>query len=221
MTYGTTPKSKQMVIERMYGMNRKVGMYASIVTLTGVLGFALSMGMENSFFSYLASMLIAWGFIPLMCSFASYSRKETKAAGYTGITFSAVYGVLIMLVYFAQLTTVRLSELSESASLLLNYEKLGLFFNYDLLGYGFMAMSTFFIALTISVKSKVDRALKILLMVHGIFAISCVIIPMTGVFHPDMAGGGSIGILVLEFWCAYFTPICILSYLYFKNQPKG
>jgi hypothetical protein len=199
-------------------LNRKAGMYASIVTLVAVVGFALSMILQNSFGSYLFSMFIAWGFIPMICAFASFSESETKSVSYTAMAFAGVYAVLIMLVYFAQLTTVRLTELSGQASELLNYQKLGLFFNYDLLGYGFMALATFFIALSIGVKSKADQALKILLMVHGVFAITCVVIPMLGIFQPGLAGGDMIGVLVLEFWCAFFTPICILSYLHFKKQ---
>lgn len=199
-------------------MNRKVGMYSSIVTVVAVIGFALSMLIKNDFASYLSSMFIAWGFVPMICSFASYSKEETKSVSYTAIAFSSVYAVLIMLVYFAQMTTVRLSELSEQASQILNYKNFGLFFSYDLLGYGFMALATFFIALTLKTITKLDKWLKMLLMAHGIFAISCVIMPMIGVFNSEMAGGDIIGILVLEFWCAYFIPVCILSYLHFKKQ---
>lgn len=161
-------------------MNRKIGMYSSAVTLIAVLGFALSMGIGSSFFSFLASMVIAWGFIPLIGSLAAYSEQERRSAGYTAIAFAAVYAVLIMLVYFAQLTTVRLSELSTPVSNILDYQKFGLFFYYDLLGYGFMAISTFFIALTIRAKTRADKALKLLLKVHGIFAIVCVTLPITG-----------------------------------------
>jgi hypothetical protein len=172
----------------------------------------------SDFGSFLSSMVIAWGFVPMICSFASYSDKDTKSVSYTAIVFTAVYAVLIMVVYFAQLTTVRLSELNQQASQILGFNNFGLFFSYDLLGYGFMALATFFIALTIKAKTKTDKWLKVLMMVHGIFAISCVIMPMLGVFNADMAGGDIIGVLVLEFWCAYFTPVCILSYLHFKNQ---
>ena len=61
-----------------------------------------------------------------------------------------------------------------------------LLFNYDLLGYGMMALSTFFI---------------------GLF-ISCFIMPMTGVFT-NMATGetGNGGTIALLIWCAYFFPI--------------
>jgi len=62
--------------------------------------------------------------------------------------------------------------------------------------------------------------LKVLLLVHGLFAISGLVIPMLGIFSTDMAGSDIIGILVLEFWCAYFIPVCILSFSYFKRQKE-
>lgn len=199
-------------------MNRKIGMAGSLVTLAAVWGFALSMLFGSLFASYLTSMFIAWGFVPLICSFASQGEKDTKAAGYAAIAFASVYAVLIMLVYFAQLTTVRLSSLNEQAAGLINYGKFGLFFNYDLLGYAFMALATFFAAFTVRGKSQGTRWLKGLLLVHGIFAISCVIMPMLGIFKADMKGGEWIGTAVLEFWCTYFTPVCILSFLHFKGN---
>ncbi|HBL85032.1 MAG TPA: hypothetical protein DDZ99_09095 [Clostridiales bacterium] len=162
-------------------------------------------------------MFIAWGFVPMICAFAASGNKETKSAGNTAMTFAAVYTVLIMVVYFAQMTVVRLSQLNEQASQILDYKNFGLLFSYDLLGYAFMALSTFFIAWTIHAENKSEKWLKALLLIHGIFAVSCVIMPMLGVFSPDMAGGDLIGILVLEFWCVYFMPVCILAYRYFKN----
>lgn len=199
-------------------MNRKIGMYSAIVTLAAVIGFALSMIVGNNYASYLSSLFISWGFVPMICVFAAYSQKEKKSAGYTAVAFSAIYAVLIGLVYFAQLTTVHLSKLNEQASAILDYSKLGsLFFNYDLFGYAFMALSTFFIGLTIQPERKSDKWLKGLLLIHGVFAVSCVLMPMLGTFSSNMAGGEIIGILVLEFWCAYFCPVCILAYKYFKR----
>lgn len=200
-------------------MNKQIGMYSSIVTLIGVIGFAVSMVIGCDELSYLFSLFIAWGFVPMICSFSAIGSKESKSAGYTAIAFSSVYAVLVGLVYFAQLTTLRLSILNEQALAILDYKNLGsLFFNYDLFGYAFMAISTFFIALTIQIKKKRDKCLKSLLLIHGVFAVSCVIMPILGVFNKDMKGGNLIGVLVLEFWCAYFIPICILSYQYFKNN---
>jgi hypothetical protein len=43
---------------------------------------------------------------------------------------------------------------------------------------------------------------------------------MTGVFGSFMADDSSSigGIIALEFWCAYFLPIGILSFFHFKND---
>jgi hypothetical protein len=34
----------------------------------------------------------------------------------------------------------------------------------------------------------------------------------------DMSGGEWIGTVILVFWCIYFAPISILSFLHFKNK---
>ena len=67
------------------------------------------------------------------------------------------------------------------------------------------------------VKDRGDRALKILLLVHGVFAISCFILPILGIFSTDMEGANWIGTAVMEFWCAYFLPVTILSLRYFRR----
>jgi hypothetical protein len=199
-------------------MNRKIGMYGAIVTLIGVLGFAISMFFGSEFFSYLSSLFISWGFILMICTFTATAKKENRSAGYIAIAFACLYAAFIALVYFAQLTTVRLANLTAQASDLLDYRQLGsLFFNYDLLGYALMAVSTFFIALTIQANNKSAKALKTLLLLHGVFA-TVAIMPMLGVFTPDMPGGDIIGVAILEFWCAYFIPICIFAYRYFKKN---
>ena len=193
-------------------MNRKIGMTASIVNVTAVGIFALSMLTGSTFLSYLSSMFIALSFVPMMCTFCFYAGSDRRVAGIIAVGFSAMYAAIILLVYFAQLTTLRLDSLTEQAAHLLDFQKFGLFFNYDMLGYALMALSTFFAGLTLSKKSW----LKSLLMVHGIFFISCLIIPMLGIFSAD--GNPLIGVIVLETWCIYFIPVGILSYRFFKNS---
>lgn len=209
-------------------MNKKAGMYSALLTLAAVLGFAFSMIIGSNFGSYLSSLFISWGFVPMICAFAATGENREKALSYTAVVFAAVYTVLIGVVYFAQLTTVRLSDLNEQALALLDYRNLGsLFFNYDLFGYAFMALSTFFTGLTIKISSKSDRWLKALLLIHGIFAISGILMPIFGVFNTGMGGGGDateisniIGVIILEFWCAYFCTVCILAYNYFKKPEQ-
>lgn len=199
-------------------MQNKIGVYSSILTFAAVFAFAVSMIVGTNYGSYISSLFISWGFVPMVCSLASLAGKDRRAAGYTAMAFSAIYAVFIALVYFAQLTTVQLSQLSEQASKLIDYSNFGLFFSYDLLGYAFMALATFFISFTIKPENKADKWLKMLLLIHGIFAVSCVIMPMLGIFKPGMAGGNLTGTLVLEFWCAYFIPVSLLALNYFRKK---
>lgn len=202
-------------------MNKKLGIIASAVTLLGVIGFALSMLFGAEYLSYLSSMFIAWGFVPMICAFAATGRADTKAAGYTAVAFAAVYAVFIMLVYFTQLTAVRLSVLPPQAEQILDYTKFGLFFSLDLLGYGFMALATFFAALTVMAETQGDKWLRGLLAGHGLFAVACVIMPMLGLFSADTAGADLIGVLILEFWCVYFIPVSILAWRHFAGKQKA
>jgi predicted Na+-dependent transporter len=111
-----------------------------------------------------------------------------------------------------------MDALNQQARQIIDYQKFGLFFSYDLLGYGLMALSTFFAGLTIELKTKYDKWLKWLLIIHGVFFISCFIMPMLGLFSTEMQGADWIGRTVLLFWCVYFAPVGILSLLHFKNK---
>ena len=193
----------------------KIG--AAIVTVSVFL-FAVCLITDFSFGSYFVCMFLPIGYIMMSAGFHHESGEEHKVAANVGMTFSAVYAVLIFLVYFAQTTNVRLDDMNEQALKILDFKRGGLIFSYDLLGYGMMALSTFFIGLTIKAKSKSDKWLKYLMMIHGVFFVSCFIMPMTGVFGCMSDGGTSIGgTIALLFWCVYFLPIGILAFLHFKT----
>lgn len=191
-------------------------MYASAVNVAAVLGFALSMPFGFDFGSFFCSMFIAFSFVPMMCAYAFYADQESKLAGLTAVGFSSIYTAIIILVYFAQLTTVRLEQLTDQAFRLLSFGQFGLLFNYDLLGYAVMALATFFAGLTVKAESRESKWLRRLLLIHGVFFISCLLFPMTGMFT---AGGSPwIGVAVLEVWCVYFVPVGVLGYRYFAKR---
>ena len=163
-------------------------------------------------------MLLPIGYIMLTAGFYCECEEDRRAAAVVGMVFSAVYAVLILLVYFAQVTNVRLDDMTEQAVMILDFKRGGLIFSYDLLGYGMMALSTFFIGLSIQPKSKSDRWLKRLLMIHGVFFFGCFIMPMTGAFRGMSDGGTSAGgVIALVLWCVYFFPIGLLSYRHFSS----
>ena len=196
----------------------KIG--AAIVTITVFL-FAVFLIVDFPFGYYLVCMFLPIGYIIMAAGFHHESPEGQRVSSNIGMIFSAIYAVLIFLVYFAQTTTVRLENLNEQAAKLLDYGQGGLLFNYDLLGYGMMALSTFFIGLSIKAESKPDKWLKYLMIIHGVFFISCFIMPMTGAFTNMGTGdNGSGGTIALLFWCAYFLPIGILSYRHFGKEKR-
>ena len=191
----------------------KIG--AAIVTVTVFL-FAVFILCSFNFGSYLVCMFLPIGYIMMSAGFHHESSEQTRVAATIGLVLSAVYAVLILLVYYAQTTTVRLEEMNDQAARVLDYQKGGLLFNYDLLGYGMMALSTFFIGLSIRAETKPDRWLKWLMIIHGVFFLSCFFMPMTGMFtHMAEGNSGHGGGIALLFWCIYFIPIGILAYRHF------
>ena len=199
-------------------MNNKIGAAGALVDLLAVLGFAVSMLLGLNYVSYFCSMFIAFGFVIMMCGFLHFAAPERKTAGYVAAAFSAVYAAIILIVYFTQLTTVRLATLTEQTRELLDFQQMGMFFSLDLLGYALMSLATFFAGLTVEPKDKPSKWLRALLMIHGVFFISCLLMPMLGVFQADSPAW--IGVAVLEFWCAYFCPIAALSLHYFRGQTE-
>lgn len=198
-------------------MNRSISKIGAAVVTVSVFLFAVCLITDFSFGSYFVCMFLPIGYIMMSAGFHHESDEEHKVAANVGMIFSAIYAVLIFLVYFAQTTNVRLDNMNEQALKILDFKRGGLIFSYDLLGYGMMAVSTFFIGLTIKAKSKADKWLKYLMMIHGGFFISCFIMPMTGVFSEMSDDGTSVGgVVALVFWCVYFLPIGILSLLHFK-----
>ena len=201
-------------------MNQTIARIGSITVAITVALFAIFL-LVSDFGSYVVCIFLALGYLLMIAGFHNESCKERKTAATAGLLFGCIYAVLILLVYFAQTTAVKNDPLNEQAAMLLDFSKGGLLFSYDLLGYGMMALSKFFTGLTIRSENKRDKWLKRLMMVHGVFFFGCLFLPMTGMFRTAMSdGSGSLGgIIALEFWCAYFLPIGVLSALHFKNKP--
>ena len=198
-------------------MNRTVSMTGAAIVAVTVFLFAVCILFDFTFGSYLVCMFLPVGWIMTAAGLHHECGEDRKVAAGTGLVLAGVYTVLILLVYFAQATTIRTEALNDQASRILDFRRGGLIFNYDLLGYGMMALSTFFTGLAMKAENRTDRWLKRLLMIHGAFFPGCFVMPMTGMFTSMAAGktgnGGSIALL---FWCLYFMPIGILAFRHFR-----
>ena len=200
-------------------MNRMIPRIGSAIVTAAVFLFAICLIVDFPFGSYFVCMFLPIGYIMMAAGLRHESHEDRRVAADTGMAFAVIYAVLIFLVYFAQTTSVRLGGLSEQAQSILDFQRGGLMFNYDLLGYGMMALSTFFMALSIQAESKADRWMKALMAIHGVFFFGCFIMPMTGMFAGMSDGKTSIGgTVALVAWCAYFLPIGVLAYRHFGKE---
>lgn len=190
--------------------------FVSVATFAAAMIVELVSGAHTAYVSYLSSVFIAMGYVLMAAAVVARGGRRASSVGLAGLTFAAIYAVLIFIVYFAMLTTVRLSEnLSDGVLSIISYERLGsLFFNYNLLGYSFMALSTFFIGSAVEPVNRRNGRFRALLKIHGAFFPPCLIMPMTGTFTPDTSP--VVGTVILLAWCAYFLPVCVLGWQYFR-----
>ena len=96
-------------------MNRAIGRAGAGITGLAVLCFAACMPARFDFGSYVACMFLAFGFLMMTAGFRAECPEERRAAGDLGMAFACVYAVLVLLVYFAQVTAVRLDALGGTA----------------------------------------------------------------------------------------------------------
>ncbi|HEX2945977.1 MAG TPA: hypothetical protein VHT96_08470 [Clostridia bacterium] len=206
--------------------NARFGQVAAWVAGIATILFALAMLIPDkttaNAFSCASSIFISFGFLSLTCAFASTAKPERKSIAFAGVAFAAVYSTLICLVYFTQLTTVLYRAASEDILNVLAYQPGSWLFNIDLFGYGLMSISCLLIGLSVNVESKADSWMQKLLMIHIVFAFSCMIAPVLNAFsNTEGANQGiDMGTLALEFWCIYFTPIMLLAAGHFKKKSK-
>lgn len=133
-------------------MNRRIGLWSAALTTLATVGFALSMALTSgqtfAGWSYGICLLLAWSYLVLACAMAAISKDEKHAAALAGVGFAVLYAGFVTTVYFIQLTTVLHASAAPEILAQLSYSTMGgLTFNLELLGYGLMAVSTFFWAL--------------------------------------------------------------------------
>lgn len=202
-------------------MNRKIGLISSIVISVSVVIFLIcliiALFYKNAFtenLSFGVCTFLSWGWVAAACVYSCYADKENLSAAKIGAAVSVIYSAIISVVYFTQLTTVLHKSADEKILQALSFSSAGSWlFNLDLLGYGLLAVSTFFIGLTVRVKDKTDKALKLLLLLHGVFFV-CMFVPILPLPATNQGSGGTVALIC---WCLFFLPVCVLSALHFKK----
>lgn len=202
--------------------NEKLGQVSAWVTAAATILFAGFMILPDKslsgILSYAVCIVLSFGYLALTCVFAVTAAPEKKASAYFGMALATVYAVFINLVYYSQLTTVLHETAGVDVLAAITYQPGSWMFNLDLFGYGVMSLSTFFIGLSVNAGSRAEKWMRGLMLAAGVFALSSIAMPTLNLFSDE--GSDIFGILALEFWCLYFTPVMVLAAGYFKRCIK-
>ena len=201
-------------------MNKKITLIGLTITLFTTFLFALFMIIDFIMGSYFVCIFLAIGYL-IMTSGLVSNVDNDKSLKSLALGFGIIYAILIFIVYYTQVTVVNKGNVGEEVMYVLDYRNLNLMFYLDLLGYGIMALSTFFLGLTIKANDRTSKVFKILLMVHGIFFIPCLIMPMTPLLDKKEGSSSMGGVIALEFWCLYFIVLCIFGLLSILKKEKN
>lgn len=219
--------------------NEKFGFWSAWVAAGATIIFAAAMLVPDKnisdIISFVSSMFISYGYLGLACAFTATARPDRKASAYAGLLFAGLYAVFINMVYFTQISSVIHNIIPDEAVQMMTYTPVSWMFNMDLFGYGMLGFSTFFIGLSFESENRNGKWMKGLLMIHGVFALTCIIMPALNLFpsHETAAAADSVlestdgldpdilGVLVLEFWCVYFVPVMLLAANHFRRKSRS
>ena len=103
-------------------MNQLLSKIGAIIVTVTVFLFAVFIVCDFSFGSYFVCMFLPLGYIMMSAGFQHESAEKTKVSANIGLILAGVYAVLILVVYYAQTTTVRVEKLNNQAAKVLNYQ---------------------------------------------------------------------------------------------------
>jgi hypothetical protein len=165
--------------------------------------------------SYGVCIILSWAYVIIVISNTCLVNEKCIASE-VGKSFAIIYSIYVSLTYFTQLTVIRHNTLPTELVNVFNYSNASSWiFSLNLIGYGIMAISTFFVGLSINPLNKDDRYLRNLLLLHGVFIIS-IFMPITSIFLGE--SNDILGTIALIFWCLFFLPIGFLFNKRFLNK---
>ena len=163
--------------------------------------------------AYASSMGIALCYVTLVVANESISESVYARLA---TTFGIIYCTMACIVYYTQLSYVRLGSPSQEALALVSYSHTGsALFAIDLLAYFFMSLSVLCLGLSV----KDDKRLARLLVAMGIWGGTCIVVPLLPFFYQqDKSGSDAFGVAVLSIWSIMFFPLMIMLAKYYQRM---
>ncbi len=209
----------------------QIGFWSAVFAVIEVSIFSimliLSFWFDTNIISFIACFLLAPTIVAMIASVHCYTSQEKKIWSQLSLSFSIIYAIMCIIVYYLQISIVRINTINYSPEILklIAFIPGSVIFVIDNLGYAFLALSTLFLAPVFS-GNKLEKRLKYILIVHGLLFIPALILPclrfFMEMFQTSEVVQTSInyGNFALLFWCLLFVPIPLLLAAIFKRSLK-
>jgi hypothetical protein len=159
-------------------------------------------------FATIMGFLLTLSFLVVMACIHCYAPEEKRVFSLVGLSFAIIYGALISINYFIQLTFVNQGTFDVSIFSMTNTQSM--MWVIEVLGYFFMGLATLFAAPVFG-SSRTEKAIKWLFVANGVLGILTPIgyglnlpieILLGGLIIWDIIMPISTGLLAYLFWNA-------------------
>ena len=183
--------------------------------------FIVSMWFGTGEIDYASSMVLSVCFVMLTVANQSFAPPHRKVCAKLATSFANIYCTLVCIVYYTNLTFVRLAESPspEALSVVQFDPPRSAYFAIDQLGYFFMSLSVICIAWTLP-QCKFRWWLGFL----GVWGVTCIAIPLMPSQYDTTKDdeNSQFGIVLLSVYGLLFVPTyCGLAYHYSRQGRSG
>ncbi len=170
-------------------------------------------------FFQIASMLpgffVVIPFLPMMAAIHYSSPPERRILSILGIAFAGIYVAMLGFQYYSQFTVVRYNLISgehQGLGLFVLGNPYSFFWPLEVLGYGFMSLSTLFVGFVFSI-GVLERWIRGLFITNGVIGIAGILAYPLGISTIAFLSG-------LALWTFVFPASTILLAINFKRKMK-
>ena len=195
-------------------MSKKLGMCSSLITFISVLAYGviiLTISISNhenivNRGAFFTSIFIGLGFLGMIYSYFTFTKNEDKSSGFIALIISTIHAIVLIVIHYNQYFRTHID--------IIYFE---LFYTMKMFGYVLLSVATLFIAFAFEANNKKEQLLKLLLYIHCIFGLCFFVILIGMILNINILQNNNYR-LIIKIWCIYFSIICILSYIHFKNK---
>jgi hypothetical protein len=196
----------------------------SVLLATAVFALSLIWGLvfhtsTDQMVGYVASLLLAIGVVVMMASLYDQTNRALSIYGLLALAASIVYATFCVANYFLQLAVVALNPLNHPKEViqLVRFVPGSPTFAIDMLGYGFLCLSTLAAAFVLT--DPRDKTLRLLCYISGALAVPTFAAPIiSGVFRSTGGQANDVGSYILLLWCLLFIPLALLFGRHFQAR---